>query len=525
MDGDVKKAADADSRDGVYSWYVLFVLLLVCISNFVDRQIISILAESIKADLGLTDDQLGVLYGTVFAIFFALFGIPLGRLADGWYRGRLISVGLVLWSMMTTASGLATSFAQLAFARMGVGIGEATAVPAAYSLLGDHFSRERKGFILAIYMAGAHVGIGLSLVLGGFVLSSWGTWFPNDTAPMGLAGWQAAFIIAGLPGFVLALWVLTLREPMRGLSEGIPAPVVRPNVWRDFTSELMSIVPPFTLLVVARQPNGLRNNLVIAAAIAGAAYLLIALTGDYVQWLAVSIGLYSIASWVQTVRFRDAPTFALTWGEPYVIGAVIGFGMIVFMTNTAGFWFSPYAMRHFGIPAEAAGAFIGIPGAIASVVGVIGGGKLSDYWKARDPRGRIFTCMLAIVGSALFAVAAFSVTSLELYFVFVACAFLVGNLWLGPAVATLQDLVLPRMRGIAAATSSIGSTMVGYALGPYLSGKVAVLTGSLKIGVLSLFLLAPVALLLLWAVSRKIGTLEATRLERAIAAGEQTSSS
>ena len=173
MTGTDARETRENAAEGGYAWYALLVLLLIYVCNFIDRQILSILAEDIKRDLQISDQQIGVLYGTVFAVFFSLFGIPLGRLADGWYRGRLISLGLLVWSGMTALSGHASTFGQLTAARIGVGIGEATAVPASYSLLGDYFSRERKGTVLGIYMAGSHVGMGLSLVVGGAIVA-WG---------------------------------------------------------------------------------------------------------------------------------------------------------------------------------------------------------------------------------------------------------------------------------------------------------------------------------------------------------------
>src|SRR6188768_2462541 len=112
-------AAAAPFRITRYAWYALFVLVLVYIVNFIDRQIISILAQDIKHDLGLQDAQIGFLYGTAFAVFYALFGIPLGRLADSWYRGRLIAIGLGLWSTMTALSGFASNLAMLTVARIG----------------------------------------------------------------------------------------------------------------------------------------------------------------------------------------------------------------------------------------------------------------------------------------------------------------------------------------------------------------------------------------------------------------------
>ncbi|MEC8492845.1 MAG: MFS transporter, partial [Pseudomonadota bacterium] len=134
-----------------YGRYVLFVLIIVYIFNFIDRQILSILAEEIKLDLGIGDAEIGFLYGTAFAIFYAVFGIPLGRLADVWNRKKLISVGLSFWSAMTALSGFAQNFGHLAVCRFGVGIGEASATPAAFSMISDYFSPKVRATVLAIY--------------------------------------------------------------------------------------------------------------------------------------------------------------------------------------------------------------------------------------------------------------------------------------------------------------------------------------------------------------------------------------
>src|SRR6187549_3817131 len=123
--------SETEKPASAYAWYTLGVLMLVYMLNFIDRQILSILANDIKADLSLTDADLGFLYGTAFAIFYALFGIPLGRLADSWNRARLLAAGLALWSLMTVLSGLARNGTALAAARVGVGVGEATANPCA----------------------------------------------------------------------------------------------------------------------------------------------------------------------------------------------------------------------------------------------------------------------------------------------------------------------------------------------------------------------------------------------------------
>src|SRR6266404_3051571 len=200
--------------DERYAWYVLAVLVLVYVFNFLDRQIISILAERIKADLQLTDAQLGFLYGTAFAVFYAIFGIPLGRLADVWDRRRLISIGLSAWSVMTAVSALARNFGQLSAARFGVGIGEASATPAAYSILSDYFPASQRASVIAIYSGGIYIGAGLGLGIGGLIVNRWDAAFAGQVAPFGLRGWQVAFLAVGLPGLLLASWVRTLREPV-----------------------------------------------------------------------------------------------------------------------------------------------------------------------------------------------------------------------------------------------------------------------------------------------------------------------
>ena len=169
-DGSTPTEVRGDDRPqeigGLYAHYVLVVLVIVYVFNFIDRQILSILAESIKADLGVSDAQIGFLYGTVFAVFYAVFGIPLARFADVWVRRSLISAGLFFWSAMTALSGTARSFSVLALYRIGVGIGEASASPAAYSMLSDYYSPKRRATVIAIYSSGVYIGAGIGLVLG-----------------------------------------------------------------------------------------------------------------------------------------------------------------------------------------------------------------------------------------------------------------------------------------------------------------------------------------------------------------------
>jgi len=183
--------------------------------------LLTILAPDLKRDLGISDSDLGFLYGTVFGVFYALFGIPLGKLVDHVPRMRLLAFSLALWSLMTALSGLSRNFAQLSVARIGVGIGEASATPCAYSLVGDCFPPHRRATALGIYSAGLFIGGGLSLFLGSTIATWWEAEFPF-VAPLNLAGWQAAFLIIGLPGIALAFGVAVMREPPRGCFEEFP---------------------------------------------------------------------------------------------------------------------------------------------------------------------------------------------------------------------------------------------------------------------------------------------------------------
>jgi MFS family permease len=521
-------------RVSAYGWYALGVLVLVYVVNFVDRQIVSILAQDIKRDLHLTDAQIGFLYGTAFAVFYALFGIPLGRLADSWYRGRLIAIGLTLWSGMTALSGFAGSFAVLASARVGVGIGEASASPAAYSMISDYFPKERRATALSVYSAGLYIGGGLSLPVGSLISSGWNRHFPDPaTAPLGLVGWQAAFLAVGLPGLLLALWVLSLREPSRGGADGLPQAVVRPNAWTDFGRELLSILPPLTLINAAREADDFRMNLAVLANIAVFGYILYWITGDWPQWAAFGLGVYAIFSWVQGLRRRDPPVYALIWGNPTVVMLAVAVGSIAFMTYAISFWAPPYALRTFyasptapaqilaGLTArDEVATILGLGAAVAAAAGVILGGIAADLWRRRDPRGRLFVNMLAVVLPIPAVWTMFTTHSLGIYYVASPFAQLFGSAWVGAAVASLQDVVLPRMRATAGATYVLGTTLVGLALGPYCAGKIADLTHSLSAGVFALYVVPPFTLLALWHVARRIEALEASKVARAAAAGE-----
>lgn len=515
-----------------YAWYALTVLVLVYVFNFVDRQILSILAEDVKRDLQITDAYLGFLYGTAFGVFYALFGIPLGRLADNWHRVRLLTAGLGLWSLMTALSGFAKTPVQLTAARVGVGIGEATASPVAYSLLSDLFPKSQRATALAIYSSGLYIGGGLSLGLGALVVGQWNSAYPGG-GPLGLVGWQAAFLAVGLPGVLLALWVSTLREPLRGISDGILTPQAE-HPFADFFAELLTIIPPLTLIGAARRgPRALAINIGFAAFCAVIAYGLVVITKNVPQWIAMGIGIYAVFSWVSALRTRDPVTFRLIWGTPAFLQVALGYGLIAFLAYASSFWGTPYAIRTWVQPLIDAGQplpwygtkatvgfFMGGCGALAGFIGVVSGGRLSDWLRRTRPNGRIIVIVLGMLSSAPFFIGAYTTTSLPFYYLMHFCSGVLASAALGPAAATTQDLVLPRMRGTATATFFLGNAMIGLGLGPSLAGIVSTLTGSLSVGMLSLLCVAPISLGLLLFAYRGIGKAETTLVERARAAGE-----
>jgi MFS family permease len=199
------------------AWYAVAVLVLAFVFSFIDRIVIALLVEPIKADLGISDFDIGLLQGFAFAIFYALLGIPIGRLSDRISRRGIIATGIAVWSLMTAACGLARSFFGLFLARVGVGVGEATLSPAAYSMISDYFPREKLGRALGVYQSGAMLGAGIAFLVGGAAVQLLSAYDGQVLPVLGpVRMWQLAFFAVGLPGLLIALLMLTVRSQCGG---------------------------------------------------------------------------------------------------------------------------------------------------------------------------------------------------------------------------------------------------------------------------------------------------------------------
>ena len=228
-------ASAATATDNRATRLMLWTLLVVYVFNFLDRQIVNILAEPIRKDLNLSDTQIGLMTGLAFALFYTVLGLPIARYADKptTDRGRLIAVALAIWSAMTALCGLAQNFAQLLLARIGVGVGEAGCTPAAHSLIADRVPAERRASAMAFYALGIPLGSLLGMVIGGYLAD--------------VLGWRKAFMLVGAPGVLLALFVVMLVKDKGRLAAAAGKPVHAPE---SMAVTLKSLLSSRTFLIL-----------------------------------------------------------------------------------------------------------------------------------------------------------------------------------------------------------------------------------------------------------------------------------
>jgi MFS family permease len=239
------------------AWYMVIVLMFAYILSFIDRVILGLLVAPIRADLGISEVQMSLLYGAVFAIFYTGVGIPIAWATDRYNRRNIIAVGVALWSGMTALCGIARGFVELALARIGVAVGEAVLSPATYSMAGDSFPERKLGRALSVFVIGLPIGVGLALIIGGLLIQMIAA-TPEYTLPVigTIRAWQLTFLLVGVPGLLLAIWVMTLREPAR---RHRPGTATKASVG-DTVRYMLTRWRPYTALVLGFSVLGMVMN-------------------------------------------------------------------------------------------------------------------------------------------------------------------------------------------------------------------------------------------------------------------------
>jgi len=385
--------------------------------------------------------------------------------------------------------------------------------------LADVFPPRNRSLALGTYLTGTFLGGTTAMIVGGLFVQGW----PHFCSEVPLAGacaqpgWKAALVAVGLPGLLVALLVLALHEPPRaahGQTGGTRRIILR---------EIASALPPFTLFSIHRIAGtaGLVRNIAIISIIAALSATLVAITGDVAQWGAFGLGAYSIATWGQVQSHGDKPLYMLTYGDRTFVLCTAASASVACIIGVFSVWVAPLAMRTFAASPAKIGLGLGLIFTAGAVLGVIVGGWLTDRWKRRDPRAPLGMTAVTLIGLIPSIALLLAAKTLEVFFIGYFFLSFFTSLWSGGTAALVQDLVLPRMRGAAAASYSLVSIVIASGLGPYWTGKVSKMTGSLNAGMYSILLLAPLSFLLLWLASRRLKRETAAgRLAMAVAAGE-----
>ncbi len=528
---------------GRAAWYALAIVGLTNAVSMVDRQVLAILVPRIKADLNVGDAEMGLLYGTVFALFYALFSLPLGRLADGWVRTRLLAGAIFLWSGMTALAGFSNGIGVLALSRLGVGVGEAAVQPAGFSLLADRFPKHMKGTFTAVMAAAIALGLGGALWIGGWTAGAWDAAYPGGIgAPLGIKGWQAAFLAAALPGPILGILLWRMQEPVRGAADGVIAPP-DPHPVRAAWATLAAILPGTAWLNFARQKAGggvwavnlIGLALIVAAAIGLSLWTTalrsvnpvalalgpIVLNGNELQWGVTAFGAYVLLCWLQSLYLADRPSFALLVTSPaMLLTMAIGAGQTLLNYGIQA-WSASYIIRTFAVDPATVGLQFGILTGGIGIVGPLLAGPLSDRLARRFPGGRIYVTLAALALSPPLGFLVYRAETLTAFYAIFSLYGFVLTMWMPPIYATLLDLVLPRMRGKVMSFYLLLTTIVGMGLGPYTVGLRSDLNGGhLGEAILDLYWLGGPLVLLCILLIRFLPRDEARLIPRARAAGE-----
>jgi MFS family permease len=363
--------------------FALFILFAINMLNFFDRQLLGALGEPIRKEFLLSDTALGLL-GTVFTLMYAVVGLPLGHLSDKWYRTKLLAIGTAVWSLLTAATGMAQNYTQIFIARLGVGLGEATCAPAGQSLIGDFFPPAKRAFAMGIFMLGLPAGIFLAYLSAGYIYSHW--------------GWRAAFYIACIPGIILAVVALSIREPKRGaLDSG-----------RVVTSAAEAGKSPFA-----------------------------AVLGLPTMWWIILSGI-----------FHNFNMYAL---------------------NSFS---SPFLVRFHEVSVREASNISSIAVGAVGAIGLIAGGWAADKLSVKRRNGRLVLsawCMTIAAPCIFFAINQ-PKGSLTAYVLLMAMGTVTMYVYYATVYTAIQDVIEPRLRGMAVAIYFCCMYIFGASLGPVGTG-------------------------------------------------------
>lgn len=374
----------------LYRWYVLGMLVILGALSWIDRQLLAMVMQTVKAEFTLTDTQLGLLGGTAFGLFYVTAGLPIAWLADRFNRRNLISAALAFWSLMTALCSLAGGYGSLFAARIGVGIGEAGQSAPSQSLVSDYFPPHRRAFAMGVLYTFVPIGYFVSYSAGGFF---------NDTI-----GWRAAFLLFGITGIAVAiLFRFTVREPLRGMNEPAyqgQAPRAAPSM-------------PSTIITFLRRPA--IRHVALAGTIHG-------------------IGAFAAALWIPSFFIRTHHMSSTSVG--LTLALIMGIG---------------------------------------GLFGTLGGGYLADriVGKTGDARWYTWVCGIALSGCVPFLIAMYLSPTPGMAFAFFAVPTILTHMFLGPIVATMQNLGGVRRRAMAAAFYLFLVNLISMGLGPLLVGMLS----------------------------------------------------
>lgn len=327
----------------VYEWYVVGLCMVAYIFSFVDRQILALMIEPIKADLHLSDTQFSLLHGLAFSLFYAFMGMPIAYLADRFSRPRIIAVGVVFWSIATAACGLSKNFLHMFLARIGVGVGEAALSPSAYSMFSDMFPKEKLGRAVGIYSIGSFIGGGLAFLVGGYVIALLKDTTAFELPILGsLKAWQLAFFIVGLPGILVGLLIwLTVRDPQRKGLQTDASGRAKQVRWNDGIGFLKRHRATFTC--------------------------------HYLGFSFYAMALFCMMSWSPALYIRK---FGLT---PVEAGYMLG--IVLLLANTAGVLFGGWLTDHLARRGRSDAAMrTGVIGALGMLVPAVAFSQVDQLW-------------------------------------------------------------------------------------------------------------------------------------------------